>query len=75
MQERSISDLFDPSTMAQLRALRRDRSLTIGGGWRPCAHPSEETGELLTDLIVWMGLEKRQLLAGCSTTPPTAATT
>lgn len=59
-----MENLFDATTMAELRALRRDRTLTIGGGWRPCVHPDEETGELLTEMIIWMDLQKKHLLTG-----------
>jgi len=64
-----VDDYFDASTMAALRALRRDRKLTIAGGWRPAPHPDEETGEPLGDVIVWLDRDADRPLGSSSATP------
>lgn len=51
-----VSDLFDRETMAELRALRKDRKLVIGVGCRPYGLRDEETGVLLNDLVVCVEL-------------------
>ena len=68
-----MEDLFDAPTMAQLRALRRDRSLTIGGGSRPFPDLDDATGGLLTELITWIDMGENRVLSGCRATPDSRA--
>jgi hypothetical protein len=57
-------DFFDEETMTALRALRRDRKLTIGGGARSWGVPAEDTGVELAHFVAYMDLENKDVLSG-----------